>query len=84
MEFDFSDAAKTDDLSQTIDYFAVSQRIAAWGRDKSWKLIERIAAEAADLILAEFKPDSVTVHVKKFILPDAAHVSAVVRKPSLP
>ncbi|MDB6027753.1 MAG: 7,8-dihydroneopterin aldolase, partial [Verrucomicrobiales bacterium] len=27
MELNFSDAAKTDDLTKTVDYFAVSQRL---------------------------------------------------------
>ena len=31
MEFDFSAAAKTDSIADTIDYFAVSQRLLKFG-----------------------------------------------------
>ena len=48
MEFDFSAAAKTDSIADTIDYFAVSQRLLKFGDGKSWKLIEKLAADIAD------------------------------------
>jgi dihydroneopterin aldolase len=76
MDVDFAAAARSDDLSQTIDYFAVSERIRQWGASKNWKLIERLAAEAAELILAEFNPSAVAVEVKKFVLADTAYVAA--------
>jgi dihydroneopterin aldolase len=75
MEADFSAAAKSDAISDTIDYFAVSQRLLKFGEDRSWKLIEKLAVDIADAILAEFKPLSVTVEVKKFIIPQARFVS---------
>jgi dihydroneopterin aldolase len=86
MDLDFGAAAKNDDLTQTIDYFAVSERLRHWGQGKNWKLIERLAAEAAELILAEFGPAQVSVEVKKFVLADTGYVSAkIVRpKPALP
>ena len=67
MESDFSAAAKSDSIADTIDYFAVTQRLLKFGDGKSWKLIEKLAADIADMILAEFKPQSVTVEVKKFL-----------------
>ena len=78
MMFDFSAAAMSDDIRDTIDYFAVSQRLLKFGEARSWKLIEKLAAEIADMILSEFKPQSVTVEVKKFPIPEARHVSIVV------
>ena len=45
-----------------------------------WKLIEKLAADIADAILAGFKPASVTVEVKKFVIPQARHVSVVIAK----
>ncbi len=56
MESDFSAAAKSDGIADTIDYFAVTQRLLKFGDGKSWKLIEKLAADIADMILAEFKP----------------------------
>lgn len=75
MESDFSKAAKTDSITDTIDYFAVTQRLLKFGDGKSWKLIEKLAADIADLVLSEFKPQSVTVEVKKFPIPQARHVA---------
>ena len=81
MESDFSKAAKSDSIADTIDYFAVTQRLLKFGDGKSWKLIEKLAADIADAILSEFKPQSVAVEVKKFVIPLARHVSvAVTRK----
>ena len=75
MESDFSAAAKSDSIADTIDYFAVSQRLLKYGEGREWKLIEKLAADIADMVLAEFKPQSVTVEVKKFIIPQARHVA---------
>ena len=85
MEFDLLEAAKSDDIAGTIDYFAVSRRLLKFGGRREWKLIETLAADIADMILAEFKPAGVLVEVKKFPIPEARHVSAVVtRKSRLP
>src|SRR5471030_2582449 len=68
MESDFSASAKTDSIEDTIDYFAVTQRLLKFGDGNNWKVIEKIAADIADMILVEFKPQSVSVEVKKFII----------------
>jgi dihydroneopterin aldolase len=75
MESDFTTAAKSDSIADTINYFAVTQRLLKFGADREWKLIEKLAADIADMVLAEFKPQSVSVEVKKFIIPEARHVS---------
>jgi len=75
MESDFSAAAKTDSLAATIDYFAVSQRLLKFGEGREWKLIEKLAADIADMILSEFKSQSVNVEVKKFVIPQARHIA---------
>jgi dihydroneopterin aldolase len=80
MESDFSAAAKSDSIADTIDYFAVSQRLLKFGDGKSWKLIEKLAVDIADMILSEFKPAAVTVEVKKFVNPEARHVSVTLTK----
>jgi dihydroneopterin aldolase len=80
MESDFSAAAKSDSIADTINYFAVSQRLLKFGDGRSWKLIEKLAADIADAILAEFKPAGVTVEVKKFVIPQARHVSVSLTK----
>jgi len=80
MESDFRPCAATDDLSQTIDYFAVSQRLRAFGQDRSWKLIETLASEIAEMVQREFRTASVKVEVKKFIIPQARYVSVILSR----
>lgn len=75
MESPFGKAAKSDSIIDTIDYFAVSQRLLKFGDDKSWKLIEKLSADICAMVLAEFKPRKVSVEVKKFPIPQAEHVS---------
>jgi len=80
MDFDFSAAAGSDNIRDTIDYFAVSQRLLKFGEGHSWKLIEKLAADIADMVLSEFKPRSVRVEVKKFPIPAAHYVSAIIAR----
>jgi len=75
LEHDFAAAAKTDNLAATINYFAVSQRLLAFGEGREWKLIETLAVEIAETILREFGPAAIEVEVKKFIIRQAACVS---------
>ena len=80
MNFDFSTAAKTDSIADTVDYFAVSQRLLVFGEGRNWKLIEKLAADICEMILTEFKPQSVSVEVKKFPIQQARHVSVSVKR----
>jgi len=81
MEADFSAAARTDSIAGTIDYFAVTQCLLKFGEGREWKLIEKLAADIAETILAGFKPHSISVEVKKFIIPQARYVSVQLEKP---
>lgn len=75
MEFDFSSAAMNDCITRTIDYYQVSQQVLKFGAGRSWKLIEKLATDLADMVLSQFNPQSVTVAVKKFPIPQARYVS---------
>jgi FolB domain-containing protein len=68
-------AAASDELKDTIDYFAVSQDLLKFGEGRSWKLLERLAVELAEFVLGKYQPGSVTVEVKKFIIPQARHIA---------
>jgi len=81
MARDLSAALANDDLSQTIDYHAVTRRLLGFGADRSWKLIEKLAADIAAMILTEFGPDTVSVEVKKFVIPQARHVAVRLTRP---
>jgi dihydroneopterin aldolase len=77
---DFSAAAKLDSIADTINYFAVTQELLKFGTGREWKLIEKLAADIADTLLKDFKPQSVSVEVKKFIIPQARYVSVQIKK----
>ena len=80
MEHDFTRAAASDDLRETIDYYAVSRRLLNFGEGRSWKLIEKLGSDIAAMVLADFGAQAVSVEVKKFIIPEARHVSVRVRR----
>jgi dihydroneopterin aldolase len=80
MGADFTAAAASDDLTRTIDYYAVSRRLLRLGEGRSWRLIEALAVEVAELVLKEYGAAQVAVEVKKFILPEARHVSVRVER----
>lgn len=75
MAHDFKAAAASDNLADTIDYFSVCQRLLKFGDGCHWDLIETLASDMAVMILDEFRPQTVTVEVKKFILPQTRHVA---------
>ena len=75
MTLDFAAAATAEDLTKTIDYDAVTRRLLGFGEGRSWKLIERLAADIAKMILVEFAPDTISVEVKKFVVPEARYVA---------
>ena len=77
MDFDFSTAALSDRLEKTINYFDVAQELLKYGNNRNWKLLEKLTANVADFILARFKPETVTVEIKKFPIPQARYVSVI-------
>ena len=80
MDLDFSSAAVSDRITKSIDYNAVAQLQLKYGEGRSWKLIEKIANDIADRVLADFQPQGVTVEVKKFPFPQARYVSVRLNK----
>jgi|SRR5882762_4593943 len=71
----FDAASDSDDLTKTIDYYAVTQRLLRFGEARSWRLIETLATEIARMVMNEFSAPGVSVEVKKFIVPQARYVS---------
>jgi 7,8-dihydroneopterin aldolase/epimerase/oxygenase len=80
IKFDFSSAALSGRIGRTIDYYEVSQRLLRLGETRSWRLIESVATDVADKIITEFRPENVTVEVKKFSVPEARYVSVSLTK----
>src|SRR5438477_11443502 len=78
---DLSTAATSDDLTKTIDYYAVTRRLLGFGEGRSWKLLEKLAADIAEMLLTGFDPSAVSVEVKKFIIPEARFVAVRLTRP---
>jgi FolB domain-containing protein len=80
MNLDFSSASISDRIEKTIDYQQVADELLKFGENRSWKLLEKLVANVAELILARFKPQSVQVEAKKFVIPQARYVAVSLTK----
>ena len=80
MSIDFAVAAVSDRIEKTINYQEVANDVLQYGDGRNWKLIEKLATNLAEFILARYKPQGVSVEIKKFIIPQAKHVSVSVTK----
>ena len=80
VEVDTMSAEQSDRIADTIDYFQLTRDLLAFGEGRSWRLIEKLAADAADHILSKYRPASVLVEVKKFVIPETKFVSVRLRK----
>ena len=80
MSLDLTVAAVSDRIEKTINYQEVVDEILKYGDGRNWKLIEKLATNLADFILARYKPQGVGVEVKKFVIPQTKYVSVTVTK----
>jgi len=84
MYFDFSEAAKTDNLSKTINYANVYKYINKVIHEKKYYLIETLATIIADNLLKHYPQlEKVNVRVRKNNVPIGGiieHVEAEVEK----
>jgi dihydroneopterin aldolase len=77
---EFSRAAAEDDIGRTVDYFQVAQYIKSFAGEKPRQLLETFAEELARDLLGAFPIRRLRLEIKKFILPDAAHVSVQIER----
>ncbi len=80
LSVDFTSAVASDRVERTINYQTVVDTLLKFGEGRSWKLIEKLASNIADWVLAEYSPDAVMVEVKKFSIPQARFVSVSMGK----
>ena len=66
---DLSAAGKTDDLTRTIDYAQVVQRVIEIGTQQSFQLFEALAETVAEAIFSQFEIEEVRITVKKLSPP---------------
>jgi dihydroneopterin aldolase len=69
-----------DAIESTVDYFHVSQEVKALSLARPRRLIETLAEEIAELLLARFAVGAVEVELRKYILPDTTHVAVALRR----
>jgi dihydroneopterin aldolase len=76
----FAEAAKSDDVSLTVDYFTVAQRVKAFAAARARQLLETLAEEIAADLLETFPIRKLTLEIRKFILPDTRYVSVKIER----
>ena len=75
LSFDSSQAAKTDDIKDALDYFAVRQRVTLMVSSSRFELVETLANKVAEMLLQDFPCQKVKLALYK---PDAiANAQAV-------
>ena len=80
----FAHAARTDDLSRTVNYYDVAQRLRQISAQRPRKLLETLAEEIATEVLKNYPMQKLTLEIKKFILPDTQYVSVKIERHALP
>ena len=80
LAFDFSASAGSDRIEDTINYKALTDDLLKFGDGRSWKLLEKLAGDVAEFVLQRYKPQSVQIEVKKFVIPQARYVSVALER----
>src|SRR5262249_24397490 len=80
MNLDFAAASLTDRVEKTINYQRVVDDLLEFGQGRNWKLLEKLVANIADHILAQYRPDSAMVAAKKFVIPQARYVAVSITR----
>jgi dihydroneopterin aldolase len=65
LEADLAGAGRSDDLSDTVDYGSLAERVAAVVTEERHALLERLAERIAETALTDHRVHSVTVTVRK-------------------
>ena len=76
----FAHAAKTDDISRTVNYYDVAQRLALITAKRPRKLLETLAEEIATEVLKNYPMQKLELEIKKFILPGTQYVSVKIER----
>jgi dihydroneopterin aldolase len=72
-----------DDITRTVNYSAIAVTSCEFLREKPAKLIETSATRLAAHLLKTFPIQKVQLELRKFVLPDAKHVSVSVTRTAL-
>ncbi len=66
---DLEPAGSTDDLTKTVDYKAVYKLVREMEGARNYQLVEALAHDVAESIIAQFAVDEVVVRVRKQSVP---------------
>jgi dihydroneopterin aldolase len=80
LERDLGAAGRSDAESATTPYDVVAAMVRQVVTDRPRKLIEAVASEIADVLLAHRLALSVTIEVKKFSIPDTRYVAVQITR----
>jgi dihydroneopterin aldolase len=64
-----------DDLARTVDYYLLTRRVRQVAVARPRKLIETLAEEICECVLAGFAVRRVELELRKYILPDTEYVA---------
>lgn len=64
-----------DNISDTVNYSEVVAALKELATQRDYRLIETLAEEIAGDLLSRFPLRKIAIEVRKFVLPDADHVS---------
>ena len=62
---DITNAARSDDISDAVDYVTISDRVTQFIQASEFQLIEAMAEQVADLILADFPVAGLKLAISK-------------------
>lgn len=65
LAFDIGAAAQSDDIADTLDYKAVSKRLIQFVERSDYQLVEALAEQCAQIVLAEFPVDWLRLKLSK-------------------
>lgn len=77
---DFASAAVSDRMEKTINYQAVVDDLLRFGDGRSWKLLEKLVTNMADILFTKYRPLSLVVEAKKFVIPQARYIAVSVTR----
>ncbi len=81
MGVDISFAGETDDLSKTVDYKAVNDRVMDFTRKSEFKLLEALADKISHIILKEFGVRWLKLTIsKQGVLDDVRDVGIIIER----
>lgn len=72
-----------DRIENTVDYAQVCIKTATLAADGARNLIETLAVEIAQMLLADFPLKAVEIELRKYILPDTEYVAVKIRRDAL-